>query len=386
MKLLFSSDWHLGKYVASYSMLEEQRWFIDNVYFPAIERHEPDALVIAGDIYDRAVAPTAAIALFDDFLTRVAELGIPLIAISGNHDGAERMSIGTRIMRSSGIYIFTDASRPEETVSVRGRDGVTAVFHPLPYFDPSMARAVTGDEDAREYSELFRKVIGRMDISDRSVRHVLISHCTVIGSTFSDSESGVMVGGSSEIDPACLSGFDAVLLGHLHSAQQPVSNAAYSGSPLRYSFSSSEHDKKLMLVSLGETTAFEPLPIVPRREMRTLTGTFDHLMSGDVPASDDFISAELTDSQFIYEPMSRLREKFPNILGVRYSEYVDFDGDQPDRSELRSRLRSRTIGDRDVFCAFLKQMCGTEPEDADLEHFDSLCAQVNAEEADELAP
>ena len=387
MKLLFSSDWHLGKFVYGQSMLDEQSWFIDNVFFTAVSDHAPDAIVIAGDIFDRAIAPTAALALFDDVMTRIAQLGIPLIVITGNHDGAERMSLGRHIMRAGGIHLFTEISDCTQTVALTDADGLKVVFHPLPYFDPAQARAFTGNDEATGYAQLYADVISGIPIDDTDARHILISHCTVLGSHFSDSESGAMVGGSNEISVDCFAPFDAVLLGHLHSPQKPADNIMYSGSPLRYSFSSTERNKALELVTITDRDiTFEPLPITPRREMRTICGAFDDLLGDGTSGSDDFICAELTEGQYIFEPMARLREKFPNILGITYSENVSVDGDQSDRALLRHRLRARSIGDREVFSAFLSQMCAVSPTDDDLDRFDEICSAAFTEEVNDDAP
>jgi len=387
VKLLFTSDWHLGKYIYSRSMLEDQQWFIDNCFFPAIEEYSPDCIVIAGDIFDRAIAPTAALALFDDVLTRIARMGIPLVAITGNHDGAERMALGTRIMRASGIHIFTEVGDCLDKVELTDADGLRVILHPLPYFDPSVARAFAGDEETRGYAELYAHALSRIDLSDGGTRHVLISHCTVLGSLFSDSESGVMVGGSSEIPAEYFAPYDLVLLGHLHSHQKPADNVIYSGSPLRYSFSTTERDKRLIMVDItSDNIEFTPLPVRPLRELRVIQGSFDWLLSDAVAPSEDYIHAELTDGQYIYEPMMRLREKFPNILGIRYSENVALGEDQGDRAMLRSRLRTRSIGDREIFDAFLRQMCGIEPTDDDLDRFDSLISEVTSQEVNDCAP
>ncbi|MBQ9993675.1 MAG: exonuclease SbcCD subunit D, partial [Clostridia bacterium] len=371
-------DWHLGKMLFGRSMLDDQRYFIDNIFIPTIAEQSPDAIILSGDIFDRAIAPVAALELFDDLLTRIAETGIPFIAITGNHDGAQRLSLGSRLMRQSGIYIFTSLSDCLTPVTISSGDGTTAMIHPLPYFDASQAREFIG-ADSSGYDELFGGVLSRIDTSDRAAMHILAAHCTVLGSLRCESESGTMVGGSFEVGTESFAPFDAVLLGHLHSRQNPASNISYCGSPLRYSFDAGERDKSLQIIELTrDGCTIRPIPIKPLREMRVLRGSFDSLMSAD--ASDDYIYAELEDDSLIYEPISRLRERYPNILGMRYADKQAIDGIGTQRAELTRKLRTRSLGDAEVLDAFLRQMCADAPTDGDFALFSELCRSVDSEE------
>lgn len=373
MKILHTADWHLGKIFAGRSFLEDQAYFMEKTLIPTITAEKPDCVVIAGDIFDRAIAPPEALRLFDEFLTHMAEMDVPLIAITGNHDGAERLRLGSRLMKKSGIHILTLASDCREPIMLTDADGLSAAVYPLPYFDLSEGKALLGIGESQGYSGVYRRTADSIELNTGADKNLLVSHCTVLGSERCDSESGVMVGGSSEVDKGCFKRFDAVLLGHLHSAQRAAKNVCYAGSPLRYSFDPGERDKSIGILELsaGETQ-YKTVPIKPLREMKSITGEFDRLMEQRELYSQDYIYFNLTDSQLIFEPLARLREHYPHTLGLRYAQSERTTGDDG-RSELGRKLRERSLGDEEVFFAFMRQMCGLEPSEEQLELMKSLC-------------
>ena len=400
IRLLHTADWHLGKMLFGRSMLEDQRYFIDNYFFAELERLEfgkrpgcDDCVVIAGDIFDRSVAPVAALALFDETITRLSDMGIKLFAVTGNHDGAARLSMGTRLMRSSGIYIYTSLGDINESLALDDGNGVRAVLHPLPHFDISQGRDLLGEGSPTRYAEVFSRVSGMTDISDKNAYHivagmidaseanayhVVAAHCTVLGTLPTGNGS---VGGSDEIASADLSRFDIALLGHLHSDISVSERIAYSGSPLAYSFKNADHTQSMRLWELdADGVRSEKLMIEkPLHPLRVLTGSFDELTGDGVPADDAYIFARLKDSRLIYEPVARLREKYPNILGMAYEATETGETSAEYRDYLRGGLRSRSIGDDEVFEAFVKQMCGAEPDEEDLALFRQLCRETATE-------
>lgn len=416
IKLLHTADWHLGKMFFGRSMLEDQEYFIDNYFFPVLEElgfgpgaggcHD-DCVVLAGDIFDRAVPPVAALGLFDNVITRIARMGIKLFAITGNHDGAARLSMGARIMRGSGIYLYTSLSNISEALLLDDRVGCRVMLHPLPHFDIYQGRAFLGGGECAKYSECFDRIISKTDISDRSAVHVLAAHCTAFPDSWKNNNTGSgpdnedtvtenadnnpdnngnslekAVGGSDEIDINSLGAFDLALLGHFHSDIDVTKKAAYSGSPLGYSFDRTGVVRSMRYYEIGKSGInMKKIPVdKPLHPLRRVSGSFDHLLSDETPRDDAFIYAQLDDTSLIYEPMMRLREKFPNILGLCYSSEAAGGLSAGYRDRLRASLHSRSVGDSEVFEAFLRQMCAVEPSGEDLEMFGQLCREAFAAE------
>lgn len=380
MKILHTSDWHLGKVVSVQPMIDDQKYFIENIFLPAIDEYTPDAIVLAGDIYDRSIAPVAAISLFEDMLYTVAERRIPLIAISGNHDSAERIIPAAKLMRSAGIYLANSVDDFFRPIDITANDGSGARFFLLPYFDLPTAKYITGCDDLKNindaYTELFQ-------MNDKNLSHdcpnILVTHCTVTGSITCDSESQISVGGTQQVSSDSFGKFDFTCLGHIHSPQKAGNKAAYSGSPLRYSFDCNERDKCMLLIDTTDNMSVTRIPIIPRREMRTIEGSFDELLSVEDNCSEDYIFAFVTDDRLIYEPMARLREKYPNILGLNQA-YMNraFEGEDS-RSELRRKMANHTVTDGEIMTSFFNDMCKIEPTPEDLALFNKINQMVGGE-------
>ena len=200
------------------------------------------------------------------------------------------------------------------------------------------------------------------------------------GSITCESESQISVGGAQQISSDLFERFDFTCLGHIHSPQKAGKKAYYSGSPLRYSFDANERDKSMLLIDTENDMAIEKIPIVPRREMRTITGSFEELLSVDNHCSEDYIFAAVNDDHLIYEPMAQLREKYPNILGLSQA-YLGraFDG-QSDRSELREKMANHSISDEEIMISFLRDLCKTEPSEADIALFNQINAAMGEDE------
>lgn len=381
MKILHTSDWHLGKVVSVRSMTDDQRYFIENIFLKAIDDYAPDVIVLAGDIYDRSIAPITAIELFEDMLYSVAERGIPLIAISGNHDGAERIMPAAKLMRSSGIYLANSVEDFFAPIDITAKDGSRARFFPLPYFDLPTAKYITKCEELKNINEAYAKLFEmNADKLAADCSNILITHCTVTGSITCDSESQISVGGAQQISSDAFGGFDFTCLGHIHSPQSAGGNIMYCGSPLRYSFDVNERDKCMLLIDTANDMEVTRIPIIPLREMRTVEGSFDELLSVEDNCSDDYIFARVTDDRLIYEPMSRLREKYPNILGISQA-YLNraFDGEDS-RSELREKMANHTVTDEEIMTSFFHDMCKIEPTDEDIELFNKINSMIGGGE------
>lgn len=377
MKILHTSDWHLGKFVSVQSMIDDQRYFIENIFLKAIDEYNPDVIVLAGDIYDRSIAPVTAISLFEETLYSVAERQIPLIAILGNHDGAERIIPAAKLMRTSGIYLANSVSDFFAPIDIQAKDGSRARFFPLPYFDLPTAKHITRLDDLKSINDAYSALFEiNADKLSPDYPNILVTHCTVTGSITCESESQISVGGAQQVSSDVFGMFDFTCLGHIHSPQKAGGRAMYSGSPLRYSFDSNERDKCMLLIDTEDNMSVTQIPIIPRREMRTIEGSFDELLSAEDNCSEDYIFALVNDDRLIYEPMARLREKYPNILGLNQA-YLNrnFDGDD-NRSELREKMANHTITDEEIMTSFFHEICKIEPTEDDLKLFEKIKESV----------
>lgn len=381
MKIIHTSDWHLGRILYGRSLLEDQTCFFEEFFYPLLESERPDAVILAGDIFDRQIAPVEAIRLFDSFVSRVClTYRIPLVAISGNHDGADRLGLGASLLRSSGFYLTArlDAEAPPVVLQDGGRP---VHIYSLPYFDPAMARDYLSDDSLRGYQEAYRAVLERLtDRLDPGAFNILVAHCFVAGSEVSESESPLFIGGSGEIDKALFSAFDYTALGHLHRPQSAEAGVRYSGSPLKYSFDEERHKKSVTVLEIDGALSLREIPVRPLRELRTLTGTLEELREAAKadPNAGDYIFAAL-EGPPVFEPMARLREFYPNTLGVvngSLSEGAAGGG----RDALRNELHRGNQNAIMIFEEFLRQMCDTEPTEDDREIFCAARAEVIRED------
>lgn len=365
MRILHTADLHLGKTIYGKSLLEDQKYFIDNCFFKAIEELKPDAVIIAGDIFDRAVAPAAAIAVFDDLILRLNKLNIPLFAVTGNHDGEDRITLGASLLRESGIYISVNPKDIASPVTI-SKDGFKYCFYMLPFTEPVKMRGYNGFEEAASYTDTYRLLIAEAKKSlDIKACNILISHCFVTGCTVSESESPIFIGGSCEISADVFSDFDYVALGHLHSPQKAGTNCRYSGSPLKYSFDEQKQNKSITVIDADEknitTSVYNYTPL---HNMKTVRGKFDDLLeNGKNTPDNDYVFVELSDDVPIYMPVERLREYYPNILGLK-SDYIIRKASQEKHTTVK-----RNSSDEEILSAFLTQICGTEMTKQDAELF-----------------
>ena len=379
MKILHTSDWHLGKIVMAQSMTDDQRMLIETSFLPALDRWQPDVIVMAGDVFDRSIAPVEAIRLWEDTLYAVAERGIPMLIISGNHDGADRLIPAARLMRQAGIYLARSLSDFSYPIDITARDGSRARFFTLPYFNVTQAADYMERPELKNPDEAFAALFEtvRPLLAD-DCPNLLIAHCTVTGAITCDSESRIAVGGAEQVSSTQFDGFDFTLLGHIHSCQKAGSNAMYCGAPLRYSFDPNERDKCWLLHDTADGSVTR-IPIVPSREMRTITGMFDELM--DVPdnCTDDYIYAVTTDECLIYEPSERLRKKYPHLLGLRqnylHRTLADSEGDDT----LREKMKRHTVTDEEIMTSFLRKICHVEPLPEDIAFFTRVVKEIGEE-------
>lgn len=320
MKLIHLSDLHLGKRVKDFSLLEDQEYILAEILRITAEE-SPDAVLIAGDVYDKSVPAAEAVELFDDFLVRLAQQDTQVFVISGNHDSPERMAFGGRLMERSGIHLSPVYSGQVQPIPLTDRFG-TVNLYMLPFLKPAHVRRFFPDSDINSYTDALRTAIGQMSV-DVSERNVLVTHQFVTGAQRSDSEE-ISVGGTDNVDAAVFDAFDYVALGHIHGPQHVGRESVrYCGTPLKYSFSEVRHQKSVTAVELEEKGSLKirTIPLTPRRDMREIRGTYLELTAKsfyDSFPKDDYLRLVLTDEEDVLDAISRLRVIYPNLLQLDY--------------------------------------------------------------------
>ncbi|MCH0540971.1 exonuclease SbcCD subunit D [Streptomyces sp. MUM 203J] len=346
MRLLHTSDWHLGRSFHRVGLLDAQAAFLDRLVAVVRDR-DVDAVVVAGDIYDRAVPPLAAVELFDAALHRLADAGVPTVMISGNHDSARRLGVGAGLMEHAGIHLRTDPDGIGVPVLLRDGPHGEVAFYGLPYLEPSLVRERFGTRRASHQAVLtaaMDRVRADLAIRPAGTRSVVLAHAFVAGGEPSDSERDITVGGAAAVPAAVFDGVDYVALGHLHGSQRLTERVRYSGSPLAYSFSEWRHRKTMWLIDLGPAGEIDAERIdcpVPRPLAR-IRGTLDRLLDDPAlgPHEDAWVEATLTDAVRPADPMARLTERFPHTLNLVFEP--EGDGDDPAHLSYARRLRGRT--------------------------------------------
>lgn len=320
MKLLHLSDLHLGIRINGFSMLEDQRHILNQILEIAKEE-KPQAVLLCGDLYDKAMPPTEAVQLLDFFLVALAEMGIRVFAISGNHDSAERLSFGSRLMAGSGVYMAPVYHSGIQPLVLEDEFG-PVYFWMIPFVKPAQVRRFFPEEQMESYTDALKKVIGGLGL-DKGKRNVLLAHQFVTDGQRSDSED-VCVGGLDNVDSSVFDGFDYVALGHLHRPQHiGRESLRYCGTPLKYSFSEKNDEKSVTVVQLGEKgdITLRTRPLRPLRDLRELRGSYEELTLRDNymgTATQDYIKVILTDEEEIPSAMGRLRNVYPNIMNLQY--------------------------------------------------------------------
>ena len=381
MRLLHTSDWHLGRSFHGSSLLEEQAAALARIVELAREG-EVDAVVIAGDLYDRAIPPAEAVLLFNDTLAQLRQSGAAVVAIAGNHDSHVRVSIYDPLLAAFGVTIRGDGRRAREPVLVQPRRGGSAVaIYPMPYLEPAVDGAwLSSDPEAAagaattrlRHEEVTRLALDRIrrDLQQRPQhRSVLVAHTFVAGGESSESERDLTVGNVERVSVEAFAGFDYVALGHLHGSQQlDGPRLAYSGTPLPYSFSEQHQRKSVRIVELDAagTASVEVVPLGVGRSLRTLEGTLAQLLAdpGLEAARQARVRVILTDAVLPLQAMAQLRARFPLIAELRHRppELLRSSASERQRQvrEARSPLALAT--------AFFQDQQGREaaPEEAEL--------------------
>ncbi|MDN7135353.1 exonuclease SbcCD subunit D [Pseudidiomarina terrestris] len=362
MKLLHTSDWHIGRIFNQHSLLEDQEHVLNQIIDYAQEQ-QVDAMIVAGDIYDRALPSADAVALLDQTLTTIiSELAIPVIMISGNHDGAQRLGFGSQLLKHSGLHLFTSFDELLKPVELDASFGKVVIWG-IPYCDPESVNDYFGvktndHQSAQEHvTNLLKQHIS--EHYDDTSAQVVISHSFIAGANTSESERPLSIGGAECVDADLFKDFDYTALGHLHQAQfKGYKHVRYSGSPLKYSFSEVKQKKSVTLVSFAEdkSVQVELLPLRAIRDVQVLEGKFDELLAAGktAPNAQDYIQIKLTDKEAILDPLARLRSVYPNILDLTK---LALEREATDTRQTREQLGRKPI---EVISDFYKAMT-TEP-------------------------
>jgi DNA repair protein SbcD/Mre11 len=322
VRILHTSDWHLGRSFHRVGMLEHQAAFVDHL-LEVVDSERVDLVVVAGDVYDRALPHVDAVRLADEALARLAASRARVVLTSGNHDSAQRLGFGSRLFDAAGVHVRTDAASVGTPVLVDDEHGPVAV-HGLPYLDPQALQepwALPARSHQAALAEAMRRV--RADLAARPMRSVVLAHAFVAGGLPSDSERDISVGGVSVVPASLFDDISYTALGHLHGRAALGETLRYSGSPLAYSFSEAAHTKGCWLVDLGRDgvtgTSFVEAPVP--RPLTTLTGELETLLRD--PAYDDvtghWVQVVLTDAVRPEQPMERLRSRFPHALVLTFA-------------------------------------------------------------------
>lgn len=324
MKFLHLSDLHIGKNVNGFSMIPEQKHAFEQI-IGYIKTEQPAAVIIAGDVYDRAIPGVEAVRVFDDFLTALAGEDVVVLLVSGNHDSPERMNFASRLLSDKQLFIYGAFDGAVHKVTLD--DGYGEVnFWLLPFIKPSSVRGMFGEREIESYDDAIAAALETAGI-DYAARNVLVSHqfYTKAGVTSVRSESELNpVGGLDAVDSGLIERFDYAALGHLHGRQRAgAEHIRYCGSPVKYSFSECRQEKSVTIAEIGEkgSLTVKQLPIFPLHDMREIKGELEMLMSSEVSSladREDYLRVILTDEEEIIDPVGKLRSVYPNIMSLGF--------------------------------------------------------------------
>ena len=379
MRFIHLSDLHLGKVVNGYSMIEDQERIL-NLIINFAHKYRVDAIVVAGDIYDKGVPTTEAVNLLDSFLYNASKKGIYLYMISGNHDSADRLNFGTSHFRKDNIFLSGRFENKMDKYSYRDAYGKVN-FYLLPYVKASTVRYYYPDEDIETYEDALRVVMEHADV-DETERNVIIAHQYVTGEKSDPSVSGSetvrpeSVGTIEKISYEVFDRFDYAALGHIHSPQKiGRETVRYSGSPLKYSLREVDSRKSFPVVTLGKKgdVKIDLVKIKPKRDIRHLTGPIDEIIE-NAEDTEDYIYVTLTDEMAVPDAMSRIKAVYPNTMHV---DYLKRDEYNPGEMEFEDPFEKRSF--RQLISGFYESMYDREMSDEEWKIISELSEKAGIE-------
>jgi exonuclease SbcD len=365
MRLLHTSDWHLGRTFHGHDLLADQRAVLD-VLAAVAGDHQVDAVLVSGDIYDRAVPSAEAMQVAAAAVTAIRDTGAAIVAISGNHDSGPRLGVFADVLAHGGLHLSTAPDKVGQPVVMDDGDGPVACY-PIPFLEPDVARTTLGIPGPVGHREMVSAAMARVreDLSARpdGTRSVVLAHAFVTGGTAAGSERPIAVGGVESVPGSLFDGIDYVALGHLHGRQTLDRRMRYSGSPLPYSFTEAGHGKGAWLVDLdgagGVDASWIDLPVI--RPLACVTGTLDEILDTHRDLAEHYLSVELTDPVRPIEAMRRLRERYPFALTVSWQPPAGGGSDAAVAS-----APSPSMPDEELIAAFLAECRGSGPDAAEI--------------------
>ncbi|MBN1500906.1 MAG: exonuclease SbcCD subunit D [Spirochaetes bacterium] len=366
MKIIHTSDWHLGRYLHDYPLLECQEFFL-KWFIEFLKNNKHDAVIIAGDIFDRSVPPAEAVALFGWFLAEFNKLGTSdLFVIAGNHDSADRLAYCSEILQNNRIYIYGGREHAARPV-ILTKDGINYYFYMLPFLSGSMPDETEGSSEFLEILKLIETKKSKSSVN------IFIGHAFVAGSEISESER-VYVGGLASVSKTVFDHFDYTAMGHLHKGQKISGKAYYSGSPLKYSFSEFKDDKHLLSIEfLKGDISIEEIPVPQKIEMKRISDKFENFLNDKKyeEVRDCFLELELSDDGIVESPVSVLKNRFPYLLSVRQNmSCISSGGDDiGEFNENKSPL--------EYLENFYEYAAGRKPEKREIQLFKDLSGDIH---------
>lgn len=374
MRILHTSDWHLGRIFCGVHLTGEQEYVLESLT-DIIRDGDIDVVVIAGDVFDRAVPPVEAVNLLDDVLNRIVfGLKKPVIAIAGNHDSPDRLAFGSRFFTGHGLHVAGQAGAEARTVVLEDKYGEVA-FCAIPYADAPFVRDALGCEEISSHEEAMAALAGQAEAATAGYqRRIAVAHTFVAGGQASDSERPLSVGGTASVAAGLFSPFQYTALGHLHRPQRMAGGVVYSGSLMKYSFDEAEHKKSATIVDMDGDGAvtLETLELKPRRDVRCLRGSLEELIrkAADDAGRQDYVKAILTDEGALFDAMGQLRKAYPNALEIERefmtagAAVTGVSGDY------------RRFTDFELFCDFYSQVTGKPLAEDSLPALRSILEEV----------
>ena len=381
MRFVHLSDLHLGKRVCQFSMLEDQKYIISQI-FKIISKSSIDAVLIAGDVYDKAVPSVEAVKLFNDFIVELTHIGVKVFIISGNHDSAERLSVYSTLIEASGVYISPAYNGELFCKALDDEFGKINIYM-LPFIKPISVRNYFTENRMEDANDMMKCVIDSANVNSQE-RNIILSHQFVTGSKTSESEE-LSIGGLDNVDADVFDAFDYVALGHIHKPQRILRDTLrYCGTPLKYSFSEVNNNNSLVIIDMKEkgNIQLEFVPLKPVRDMRIIKGSYDEVTlkaNYENTNTDDYVKIILTDEDDIPNAMARLRAIYPNVMQLEYDNKRTNSG--------ADIIESQNVQDKteaELFSELFEFQNGQKMSDKQLDYISQIIerARVESDETD----